>query len=364
MTGFCILRYRADGVLDTSFGTTGKVAVSVGGSGGSANASALQADGKLIVVGTCYDGGGQFCATRLNQDGSLDTSFGNLGRVRTAMGDAGANARTVHVQPDGKILVAGDCYDGAPFVFCTLRYTADGALDVTFNGTGKVVTPVSGFGSGRAITVQPDGKIVVAGECAGGDFSSFCAMRYKSDGSLDMRFGNAGKVIAAITGRSSAFAVALQRDGKIALGGVCWNGSNFDFCAIRYNGDGSVDTSFNGVGTVITPIGSGQDYSTVMTIQPDGKIVMAGYCASGVNYDFCAARYDGGPFGYKNCSLDIDGDNRVLAMTDSLIHARIALGITGTAVVNGITFPTTATRNTWPLIRDYLVTQCGMSLVQ
>lgn len=86
-------------------------------------------------------------------------------------------------------------------------------------------------------------------------------------------------------------------------------------------------------------------------------------CA-GTSNDFCIVRYDGGPFGYQNCKLDVDGDNQVLATTDSLIHARIALGITGAAVVSGIAFPPNATRNTWPLIRDYLVRQCGMSLAQ
>ena len=101
-----------------------------------------------------------------------------------------------------------------------------------------------------------------------------------------------------------------------------------------------------------------------MTLQSDGKILLVGTCFNGTNNDFCAARYDGGPFGYQNCKPDIDGDCSFLATTDALIYTRIALGLTGSAVVNGITFPTTATRNTWPLIRDYLVTQCGMSLVQ
>lgn len=148
------------------------------------------------------------------------------------------------------------------------------------------------------------------------------------------------------------------------LAGYCSNGSNSDFCALRYNTNGTLDTSFGSSGKVITPVATGDDNAYAVTLQPDGKLVLAGYCFDGTNFDFCAIRYDGGPFGYKNCSLDIDGDNRVLATTDSLIHARIALGITGNAVVNGIAFSPTATRNTWPLIRDYLVTQCGMSLVQ
>ena len=124
-------------------------------------------------------------------------------------------------------------------------------------------------------------------------------------------------------------------------------------------------TSFGSTGKVITPISSITFSANALALQPDGKIIVAGTCSNnGGNYDFCIARYDGGPFDAKNCSLDIDGDGSVLATTDSLIHARIALGVTGNAVINGITFAPNASRNTWPLIRDYLITQCGMSLVQ
>ena len=91
--------------------------------------------------------------------------------------------------------------------------------------------------------------------------------------------------------------------------------------------------------------------------------MVAGYCSNGANDDFCLARFEGGSFDARNCSLDIDGDGRVLATTDMLIGTRVALGITGNAVIGGITFAPNATRNSWPLIRDYLVTQCGMSLV-
>ena len=98
-------------------------------------------------------------------------------------------------------------------------------------------------------------------------------------------------------------------------------------------------------------------------MQLDGKIVLAGYCANSTgNNSFCTARYDGGPFGAQNCKLDIDGDNRILPATGSLIHARIALGLTGDAVINGIAFPAEATRKTWASIRTYLVAQCGMNL--
>ena len=122
-------------------------------------------------------------------------------------------------------------------------------------------------------------------------------------------------------------------------------------------------TSPLGDGKLITPISSGDDYAYGVALQPDGKIVVAGYCSNGANDDFCLDSFEGGPFDAKNCSLDIDGDGRVLATTDMLIGTRAALGITGNAVIGGISFAPNATRNTWPLIRDFLVTQCGMSLV-
>ena len=147
------------------------------------------------------------------------------------------------------------------------------------------------------------------------------------------------------------------------LAGYFSGAAHPSFCALRYSANGALDTTFETSGLVISSSGNSYDFARAVALQPDGKIVVAGICA-GTSNDWCVVRCDGGPFGYQNCKLDVDGDNQMLATTDSLIHARIALGINGNAVVNGITFPPTATRNTWPLIRDYLVTQCGLSLVQ
>ena len=114
-----------------------------------------------------------------------------------------------------------------------------------------------------------------------------------------------------------------------------------------------------------------RDTAASILLQSDGKIVAAGHCDIGTagseNITFCLARYQGGPFGARNCSLDIDGDGKVLATTDSLIHARIALGITGSAVLGGITFPAGATRDQWGTnnardIRKFLITQCGLNV--
>ncbi|MCC7067786.1 MAG: hypothetical protein IT523_04970 [Burkholderiales bacterium] len=241
---------------------------------------------------------------------------------------------------------------------------APGDMDTTFgSGSGMVRTAI-GTGDDRAtaIALQPDGKIVVAGYCSNGSNYDFCLARYHSNGTLDSSFDSDGKVTTPIgLSDDQAYAIALQPDGKIVVAGYCSNGNN-DFCLARYHPNGALDSSFDSDGTVITSIGPSTDNAYAIALQPDGKIVVAGVCWNGSNDDFCLARYEGGPFGYQNCKLDIDGDGVVLATTDALILARVALGMTGNAVINGISFASHATRTTWPDIRDYLVSQCGMTL--
>lgn len=367
----CAVRYNTDGTLDTTFGTSGRITATVSSINNSnaAYALTLQPDGKFVLAGSCSNGTDvDFCALRYRTDGTLDPDFGAGGKVITLMSNGEDSANAIALQPDGKILLAGYCSNGSNLDFCAARYHPNGSLDSSFNTTGKVLTAIgAGIDAATAVALQPDGKIVLAGACSNGSNRDFCALRYEINGSLDSRFGTLGKVLTPIGATDDAAnALALQSDGKLLVVGSCSNGIDDDFCLLRYHPNGVLDASFNGSGKVTTAVGAGIDWGKVLTLQPDGKIVVGGTCAIAVGGvgAFCAARYDGGPFGYKNCSLDIDGDNRVLATTDSLIHARIALGITGSDVTNGITFPPTATRNTWPLIRDYLVTQCGMSLVQ
>lgn len=358
---FCAVRYNANGSLDTGFNGSGKVITAVSGSDNRATAIAVQGDGKIVLAGWC---GGSFCAVRYNADGSLDITFNMSGKVVT---QNFGRAYALAIQGDGKIVLAGSCANSVSGS-CVARYTASGVLDTAFNGTGmRSDVPI---GYLQAVAIQADGKIALAGGCAG-----FCAARYHADGSVDTGFNGTGLTATNLSaGANGAQAVAIQVDGRIVLAGFCRDASSHDdFCLLRYNTDGSLDSSFNAFGTpprgtVVTPVGSLNDLAYAVAIQADGKIALAGTCEiptgqAGVGLaKFCTVRYEGGPFGAQNCKLDIDGDNRVLATTDSLIHARIARGMTGSAVVAGINFPTDATRKTWPAIRAYLVTQCGMSL--
>ncbi len=301
---------------------------------------------------------------RYDNFGVLDPAFGSAGKVSTTAGGLQSGARAITLQPDGKIVLAGDCYNGSAYDFCALRFEVNGVLDATFGTAGKVTTSLGGGDDhADAVALQPDGQLLLAGYCAGTTNVDLCALRYDTKGVLDTTFGNVGKVITPMgTGNDYARSVVLQPNGYFLLAGYCDGVADVDFCAVRYDNRGAPDPTFGAAGKVITAIGTSIDNGWAVALQQDGKVLVAGTCNNGSRIDFCSVRYEGGPFGYRQCSLDIDGDGRVLATTDSLIHARIALGITGPAVVNGITFAANATRNTWPLIRTYLVSQCGMLL--
>lgn len=194
-----------------------------------------------------------FCIARLNVDGSFDASFdgpnvtpGN-GKFSVDVSTNHDQANAMSLQPDGKILVAGGC--SAPSMsFCLTRLNADGSLDSSFDGpsnvgNGKVILPLGGSGETvYAMTLQPDGKIVLAGECVVTSQIYFCMARLNADGSLDASFDSAGipsngKFILPLgTGDDNARAVALQTDGKILVAGYCDNGANQDICVARVHG--------------------------------------------------------------------------------------------------------------------------------
>src|SRR6266540_534170 len=155
----------APGDLDTSFGTGGKVTTSFGSFYDEIDGLALQPDGKIVAGGYVETSStdSDFGLARYNPNGSLDTSFGTGGKVTTPIGPY-ALARSLVLQPDGKIVVAGYEYDGSTELFAVARYNAGGSLDTSFGTGGKVTTAFAGGGGlGRSIALQADGKIVETG---------------------------------------------------------------------------------------------------------------------------------------------------------------------------------------------------------
>jgi uncharacterized delta-60 repeat protein len=270
------------------------VTTAIGSGDDFVNALALQPDGKLVAAGDSYNGSNDdFALARYNPDGSPDTSFHGTGKVTTAIGPGDDGVNALALQPDGKVVVAGWSDNGSNSDVALARYNPDGSLDTNFNGTGKVTTAIgSGFDCANALALQPDGKIVVVGATWNGSNNDFALARYNPDGSLDTNFNGTGTVMTAIgSGHDGADALALQPDGKLVAAGASSNGSNNDVALARYKPDGKLDPSFHGTGTVTTAIGSGNDGASALALQPDGKLVAAGFSYNGSNSDFALARY-------------------------------------------------------------------------
>ncbi len=188
-------------------------------------------------------------------------------------------------------------------------YGAPGDLDLSFGSGGKVITPVgSSYDYAYSVAIQADGKIVAAGYSDNGANYDFAVVRYNTDGTLDTSFGGTGKVVTAVGNfGSGASSVAIQADGKIVVAGSSYNGANDDFAVVRYNTNGSLDTSFNGTGKVTTPIGSDDDYANSVAIQADGKIVVAGSSIGAPNV-FAVVRYQAAS--NVRARFDFDGDGK------------------------------------------------------
>ena len=271
---FALVRYLVDGRLDPDFGEGGQVTTDFGGRG-DGRALALQPDGKLVVAGSSN---GNFTLARYRANGSLDSDFGAGGIITTALGGLRSYGRALAIQPDSKLVVAGSVYLGIDgYSFALARYLADGRLDPDFGEGGRVTTRFGGGGVGQALALQPDGKLVVAGSSV----YNFALARYLADGRLDPDFGTGGRVKTAFGGNVEGHTLALQADGKLVVAGSVDVGNDgYNFALARYRSDGRLDTSFGSSGHLTTDFG-GHDHGSALTLQPDGKLVLAGYSWDG-----------------------------------------------------------------------------------
>ncbi len=291
--GVLVLRYNANGTLDTSFGTNGVVTYD-SGNDDYGRALAIQSDGKIVVAGYSDNGANDdVLVLRYNANGTLDTGFGTNGVVLYNSGNDDYGT-AVAVQSDGKIVVAGERQLGVWMTFgvLVLRYTTNGSLDTGF-GTNGMVTYNSGNDDyGRTVAIQSDGKIVVAGSTDNGANDDVLVLRYNSGGSLDTAFGTNGVVTYDSGNDDYGRATAIQSNGKIIVAGETDPGlwTPINLLVLRHNANGSLDTGF-GTNGVVTYDSGDDDYGRATTIQSDGKIVVAGERDTGADFDAFVARF-------------------------------------------------------------------------
>lgn len=313
---FAIARYNPDGSLDPSFGGDGTVMTDISAkSNDAASSVSIQSNGKLIVAGwtaaadTFTSAGisnNDFAVVRYNSDGSLDTTFGNQGKVVTTFGaDTSDGIAAVAIQSDEKIVAVGSTHNGSSNDFAVARYNPDGSLDKSFGGGGKLITAVSKFGDlAHAVAIQSDGKIVVAGETFINSSGVFAVLRYNSNGSLDASFDGDGTVTTQIGANGDvAKSVKVLPDGKIVTAGHSFGktsgigtitSSGDLFACVKYSPDGSLDTTFGQGGkatAVVRP--KARAFPTSASLQSDGKIIVAGHLVNDytVATDIVVARF-------------------------------------------------------------------------
>jgi uncharacterized delta-60 repeat protein/RHS repeat-associated protein len=325
----------ADGALDTSFDTDGKLTTSFGSTSG-AMAVAVQPDGKTVVVGSSGGNGGEFAVARYNLDGSLDSSFGTGGKVNANFGAGYDQAYAVVLQPDGKIVVGGSQNTSR---LALARYNADGSLDTSFDGDGKVTTLVTSGNWGEevmAVALQADGKIITTGYTVdpGTGNASGVVARYNADGSLDTSFDGDGIKLISTSGVDVyANTVAIQpADGQVVVGLNVFGA----FKVERLSGtDGAVDTSFGSSGVASATFG-GINVSGLqgLTLQPDGKILATGIVSAtgGSAQSFGVARFT--VTGGLDSTFDGDGQVTTAVSTNAQAYA-VRVQSNGQIVVAG-----------------------------
>jgi uncharacterized delta-60 repeat protein len=367
----CVLRFTASGQPDSSFGTGGR-----SGLPGMLRIAtlAIDADGRIVAGGECFQGNDVACIGRLTASGAVDSTFNGGTPLNIGFPTATYSA-TSHLTFDasGRILVSAYCsssFSGNSYGrFCAARLTPAGVLDPTFNGGVPrlyALNTATTFCSSSSIAENASGQILVAGYCtSSAGANRFAVSRLTSNGSFDLTFGvdnYAGLSFQWVDSDLYVGGTRMHVDDRqrIVLSGYCQIG----FCLARMLASGQPDPLFGDRGVVLykpEPSFSGfEQYAASSLVFDRNRILLGGSCArSSTDRRACVTRhYLDDPPG-ERCSLDLDGDGEILAATDGLLWARALLGIRGTALVaNAI--GSRAQRTSAAALDAHLSTHCGI----
>lgn len=347
---FAAVRYLSDGSLDTTFGVSGIARTPVGLGDDMAYVLQRQGDGKLLLAGTASYTSEQFAVIRYTAAGVLDSSFGSAGKALFTLPDRDGTGTAMALQSDGKVLLGGTASSASLSDLALLRLSSAGALDTTFNTTGRVITDLAQLppiSTARAVELQSDGRILVAGGSLEGDGFKMIVQRYLSTGVADTSFGIQGRVILPIGNEGDlAYCLTVQSNGRILIGGYTTQGGITQFAIARLLADGSLDTSFGTTGIVTTAIGTFEAEMYALALQTDGKIVAVGYAWNALvtpNRDFAIVRYLAN--GELDTSFGTGGTGYLIQATTTTASEDFATGVViqgdGKIIVGGTRYPAT-----------------------
>jgi uncharacterized delta-60 repeat protein len=292
---FALARYKSSGRLDRSFSGNGKVTTQVSANHkrderlSRAYAGAIDSHGRILAAGVAFGNlfGERIGLARYKANGHLDRSFGDQGEVRTLIGSkyGGDWAQAVTIDPDGRIVVAGTGPPGNSWLLA--RYKPNGKLDRSFGGHGTIATPFTDYDGALSIAIDSQGRIVAGGFAK----RDLALARYEPNGKLDPSFGDGGKVRTNFPGLASANSIAVDSQGRIVATVDSREPDKVRrFTVARYSEDGSPDGSF-GNGGVVTTDFPDRSVAQDVAIDKSGRIVVAGRASSPGHRKFALARY-------------------------------------------------------------------------
>lgn len=296
-----IVRMNENGGYDASFGTNGYATIDLGtsanGGTGTGKRLALQPDGKIVGTLTIYNQtllATETLVFRLNSNGSVDSTFGTNGQAKRIFGNYFSYGTSILVQSDGKIVVGGSYYTGSDLGTVVWRLLSNGTPDNSFNGNSYRLIKLGGFNeSAEEILQQPDGKLLIGTSCMFGNFD-MVVIRLTTTGGFDNTFNGTGwRSVAFDVGDDDLEDILLQPDGKIVLAGWTIIGTNLVWGIARLNSTGAPDNSFDNDGKQTLHFGSPTNHGYSVVMQRDGKLIMGGESyQSGADFEIALARFN------------------------------------------------------------------------
>jgi uncharacterized delta-60 repeat protein len=292
---FILIRYLSNGLIDSSFGNNGVVKQNFGDINRIFRTLSILPDGKILAAGDAYLGSHkEFFLMCFNTNGSLDTAFGNQGVFNTIIGNNINICSSIAIQPSGKIILAGSTGVNVKNIL-VVAVNENGTLDTSFGQEGKVIIAISGISNDcKSVKIQPDGKIVLAGDVfiSTGNFD-FALIRLNHDGTFDNSFGNNGIVIKNILANDKCSTSIIQSNGDIILIGTTNTNNVAKVALCRFKNTGLLDNNFGNNGVVtINPGEQNNDwyYGLSSVSEYDGNIIIGGHGRIQFEYNFIAMR--------------------------------------------------------------------------